>query len=146
MVIVCVAGWLDKIYTNQKDTKGSIISDCDRKIQKYGTCLEVLLFTVNPVRALSVMTNNASHSLITATGAANRINILFHAFLHQAKVNAKAALLQFLHLSVCLSVILFTGGGCLPQCMLGYHTHPPGADTPQEQTPPPGRQPPPPCC
>ena len=57
----------------------------------------------------------------------------------------------FLH----LSVILFRGGvGCLPQCMLGYHTpqeqtswsrplgadtprsrHPPGADTSQEQTP-----------
>ena len=32
------------------------------------------------------------------------------------------------------SVILSTGGGGLPQCMLGYH--PPGADTPQEQTPP----------
>ena len=30
-------------------------------------------------------------------------------------------------LQVC--VILFTGRGCLPQCMLGYHT-PPGADTP----------------
>ena len=37
-------------------------------------------------------------------------------------------------------------GGCLPQCMLGYHhhtpppgadtPHPPGADTPWEQTPP----------
>ena len=62
-------------------------------------------------------------------------------------------------------VILFTGG-CLPQCMLGYHTpprsrHPPGADTPQsrhtawsrhppqEQTPPgehtpPEQTPPPP--
>ena len=35
----------------------------------------------------------------------------------------------FLH----LSVILFTGGGCLPQCMLGY---------PPEQTPPRSRQPP----
>ena len=32
-------------------------------------------------------------------------------------------------------VILFTGGGCLPQCMLGYHT-PPRADTPWELTPP----------
>ena len=32
-----------------------------------------------------------------------------------------------------VSVILLTWG-CLPQCMLGYH--PPGADTPQEQTPP----------
>ena len=32
-------------------------------------------------------------------------------------------------------VILFTGG-CLPQCMLGYHTLP-GADTPWEQTHPP---------
>ena len=39
------------------------------------------------------------------------------------------------------SVILSTGGGCLPQCMLGYtpppgaDTPPPGADTPQEQNP-----------
>ena len=51
----------------------------------------------------------------------------------------------FLH----LSIILFTRRRCLPQCMLGYHTHtPPGSrhtprsrhpqeqtDTPQEQTP-----------
>ena len=35
-----------------------------------------------------------------------------------------------------VSVILLTGGRCLPQCMLGYHTpppesrHPPGADNP----------------
>ena len=40
---------------------------------------------------------------------------------------AKAMFLQ-----VC--VILFTGGGYLPQCMLGYHT-PSGADIPLEQTP-----------
>ena len=34
------------------------------------------------------------------------------------------------------SVILSTGG-CLPQCMLGYHTHTPLEQTPsQEQTPP----------
>ena len=34
-----------------------------------------------------------------------------------------------------LQVCVFCSrGGCLPQCMLGYHT-PPGADTPQEQTP-----------
>ena len=50
---------------------------------------------------------------------------------------------------VCLS----TGGGwgCLPQCMLGYHTppadtpwsrHPLGADTPQEQRTPGSRHPP----
>ena len=38
-------------------------------------------------------------------------------------------------------------GGCLPQCMLGYHTPPPGADTPlgadntPEQTPPRSRHP-----
>ena len=42
------------------------------------------------------------------------------------------------------SVILSTEG-CLPQCMLGYHTprsrHPLGADTPQGQTPPRGRHP-----
>ena len=54
--------------------------------------------------------------------------------------NEVVAKVIFLH----LSVILFTGG-CLPQCMLGYHS--PGADTPlgadtpqsrhpQEQTPP----------
>ena len=51
------------------------------------------------------------------------------------------------------SVILLTGGNCLPQCMLGYH--PPDADTPQsrhpleadmsqEQTPPQSRHPLPP--
>ena len=40
------------------------------------------------------------------------------------------------------SVILSTGRGCLPQCMMGYH--PPGADTPlQEQTPPHGADTPP---
>ena len=51
--------------------------------------------------------------------------------------NEVVAKVIFLH----LSVILFTGG-CLSQCMLGYHT-PLGADTPQsrkhsppEQTPP----------
>ena len=39
-------------------------------------------------------------------------------------------------LQVC--VILFTGGGCLPQRMLGYPPEqtPPRADTPWEQTPP----------
>ena len=37
-----------------------------------------------------------------------------------------------------VSVILLTGGGGLPLCMLGYHPPPiPGADTaPREQTPP----------
>ena len=35
------------------------------------------------------------------------------------------------------------GGGCLPQCMLGYHTpHPPGADTPWSRHPPGSRHPP----
>ena len=42
---------------------------------------------------------------------------------------------KVMFLQVC--VILFTGGRCLPQCMLGYHT-PPGADTPQEPDTPPG--------
>ena len=47
----------------------------------------------------------------------------------------------FLHLSVIHSV--HGRGGGLPQCMLGYHPHPPGQtpspgpDTPPEQTPPP---------
>ena len=41
-------------------------------------------------------------------------------------------------------VILFTGEGCLPQCMLGCHTplgsrHPPRSRHPPEQTPPGGR-------
>ena len=40
------------------------------------------------------------------------------------------------------------GGGCLPQCMLGYHPpqvrHPPGQTPPREQTPPsPGADTPP---
>ena len=54
--------------------------------------------------------------------------------------NDVVAKVIFLH----LSVILFTGWGwgCLPQCMLGYHT-PLGADTPQEQTPPETEQTPP---
>ena len=47
--------------------------------------------------------------------------------------NEVVAKVIFLH----LFVILFTGGGCLPQCMLGYHT-PPGADTPQSRHAPPG--------
>ena len=54
-----------------------------------------------------------------------------------------------------VSVILLTGGGCPPQCMLGYYpqsrlspaAHPleadtPRADTPWEQTPPWSRHPP----
>ena len=59
---------------------------------------------------------------------------------------------MFLH----LSVILFTGRGCLPQCMLGYippgkHTPrsiPPGSTPPEahtpKSTPSPGKQSPPP--
>ena len=35
-----------------------------------------------------------------------------------------------------LSFILFTGGGCLPQCMLGYHPPEQTLTTPPEQTPP----------
>ena len=42
-----------------------------------------------------------------------------------------------------VSVILLTGGGGLPQCMLGYHP-PPREQTPPEQTPPPPEQTPPP--
>ena len=56
--------------------------------------------------------------------------------------NKVVAKVIFLH----LSVILFTGGG-LPQCMLGCpprgSRHPPGADTPREQTPPGSRHNPP---
>ena len=47
----------------------------------------------------------------------------------------EVAKVMFLH----LSVILFTGG-CLPQCMLGYH--PPGADTTPGSRPPRTRHPP----
>ena len=46
--------------------------------------------------------------------------------------NEVVAEVIFLH----LFVILFTGGGgCLPRCMLGYHT-PPEQTCPREQTPP----------
>ena len=44
----------------------------------------------------------------------------------------------FVFTGVCDSV---HRGGCLPQCMVGYHT-PPGADTPQKQTPPREQTPP----
>ena len=44
------------------------------------------------------------------------------------------------------SVILLTGGGCLPQCMLGYippgSRHPPGADTHPKSRHPQSRHPP----
>ena len=55
--------------------------------------------------------------------------------------NEAVAKVIFLH----LFVILFTQGGCLPQCMLGYHTsreqtpprsRAPRADTPQSRHPP----------
>ena len=51
--------------------------------------------------------------------------------------NEVVAKVIFLH----LSVILFTGG-CLPQCMLGYHTPPRSRQTPPEQTPPQADTPP----
>ena len=54
-------------------------------------------------------------------------------------VRNEVAKVMFLH----LSVILFTGWGGLPQCMLGCHP-PPGAGTPQDQAPPGSRHPPPP--
>ena len=52
--------------------------------------------------------------------------------------NEVVAKVIFLHLSVIHSVHM---GGCLPQCMLGYHTpqeqtHPLPEQTPWEQTPP----------
>ena len=53
-------------------------------------------------------------------------------------VRNEVAKVMFLQASVCPQ----GGWGCLPQCMVGYHTpqsrhtHPPGADTPLEQTPP----------
>ena len=49
-------------------------------------------------------------------------------------VRNEVAKVMFLQASVCPR-----GGGCLPQCMLGYHTpgsrHPPGADPPQSRHP-----------
>ena len=49
--------------------------------------------------------------------------------------NEVVAKVIFLH----LSVILFTGGGGLPQCMLGCQP-PQSRHLSQEQTPPPGKQ------
>ena len=47
----------------------------------------------------------------------------------ETQVNtARKRSLRRLCFYTCLSVILFTGGGCLPQCMLGYT--PPGKQTP----------------
>ena len=52
-------------------------------------------------------------------------------------VRNEFAKVMFLQASVCPHG--GRGGGCLPQCMLGYQPwsrHPPGADTHPEQTPP----------
>ena len=61
----------------------------------------------------------------------------WNAYLTCYHPQTKFAKVMFLH----LSVILFTGGGCLPQCMLGYTPPGPEADPPQDprQTPPCGR-------
>ena len=48
--------------------------------------------------------------------------------------NEVVAKVMFLLVSMILST-----GGCLPQCMLGYH--PPGADTPQSRPPRQSRHP-----
>ena len=75
-------------------------------------------------------------SLLSTITSSSKLNIVgecpfsFH-FYRPQRSWAKVMFLQ-----VC--VILFTGG-CLPQCMLGYH--PPGADTPQDQIPPRSRSP-----
>ena len=47
--------------------------------------------------------------------------------------NEVVAKVMFLQASVILST-----GGCLPQCMLGYHSHPPGSRHPHGSRHPPG--------
>ena len=63
-----------------------------------------------------------------------RGQVLLHIFYYRPQT--KFAKVMFLH----LSVILFTWGGCLPQCMLGYTPSradiPLGADTPGIRHPP----------
>ena len=89
-------------------------------------------------KSLALITKICLRLLLTICG--NEVTII-------TGCNESVAKVIFLH----LFVILFTGG-CLPQCMLGYHhpleqtppgadthpgsRHPPRADTPQEQTPP----------
>ena len=50
-------------------------------------------------------------------------------------ITARKRSLRMLCFYTCLSVILFTGRGCLPQCMLGYPPEetPPGADPPSAE-------------
>ena len=65
------------------------------------------------------------HHVIFLGGEGAKFNCIFNGR------NEVVAKVIFLH----LFVILFTGGGVLPQCMLGY---PPGTrQTPSDQTPPP---------
>ena len=99
-----------------------------------------------------------NHNFTITTNTSQHVEF-FHSliFIIITSRNEVVAKVTFLH----LSAILFTGGGCLPQCMLGYHPpgsrhpqsrHPPGADppeqtplgadTPQGQTPPRSRPPP----
>ena len=79
----------------------------------------------------------ASQSVTQEVAGLSPFTVMTNIFTGRNEVVAKVI---FLH----LFVILFTGG-CLPQCMLGYHPPeqippweqtPPGADTPWEQTPP----------
>ena len=52
-------------------------------------------------------------------------------------VRNEVAKVMFLQACVC------PHGGCLPQCMLGYHTPPSGADPPEQTPPSPWEQTPP---
>ena len=95
---------------------------------------------LHPLRADTPL----AQCMLGDTGNKRAVGILLECILVTG-CNEVVAKVIFLH----LSVILFTGG-CLPQCMLGYHTFPgqtpprgrhspradtPGSRPPQEQTP-----------
>ena len=89
-----------------------------------------------------------SLKLEVCTVSKQAVHILLEYFLVTGR-NKVVAKVIFLH----LFVILFTGRGGLPQCMLGYHppgaipswsnTTPPGTDTPTLGPDPPRTRPPP---
>ena len=71
-------------------------------------------------------------------------NLLMPRFLHSTPITGSQSCFSYFYrpqrswgkvMFLHVSVILFTGGGGLPQCMLGYRPDPLGTRHPQDQTP-----------
>ena len=112
-------------------------TQCDwflwRLLHSNGCCHDTALRTVHETLWRDAESLWRSQHVCSETVWISRILEKFNILLPAATKLCVAKVI-FLH----LSVILFTGG-CLPQCMLGYHTPPPSKHPrsrhPPEQTP-----------